>query len=615
MATVGACWCSWAVAAMRRLFSQLIFLALVTVSTAAPAGAEKRIALVIGNSTYKHAGVLTNPKNDATDMSAALKKVGFQVIDGFDLDKTSFDRKIREFANTLSGADAGLFFYAGHGLQVSGQNYLVPIDAELATAASLEFEMVRLDVVHRIMEQAAPTNILFLDACRNNPLARNLARVLGTRSAEIGRGLAAVESGSGTLISFSTQPGNVALDGSGRNSPFAAALSKQISSSSDDLSALLIAVRNEVMNVTQRKQVPWEHSALTGRFYFSAPRQPPAALTPPTPAWRLSEAAEAWDRTKETTNVAALELFVGRYKDTYYADLARLRIVELKSIVTVPSPPPRPAQADRDFELGERYLYGRGVPRDYGKARELYEKAAAAGHGGGLNALGSLYRNGWSVPQDYAKARQLYEESAAKGHGYAMSNLGFLYREGFGVPPDYSKAREWSEKSAAVGNPAGFSELGVLYERGHGVPQDFAKARDLYQKAAAGGNGYGMNNLGRLYQSGRRGPQDYTKAREWYEKAAAQGNRYAKANLASLPQAIGGPVDDARAAKVVLELAKANDDEIIGDLRGDMRQWAQSIRTEIKRELTRLGHYSGPIDDKWDDITRAAVSKYLGRSK
>ena len=255
---------------MVRLLARVLFATYLTVFSVAVAIADKRVALVVGNSAYKHAGELTNPRNDAADVSAALKKIGIQVIEGFDLDKASFDRKVRDFANVLVGSDAGVFFYAGHGLQVAGQNYLVPIDAELKTAASLEFEMVRLDVVHRVMEQAAPTNVLFLDACRNNPLARNLARALGTRSAEIGRGLAPVESGSGTLISFSTQPGNVAIDGSGRNSPFAAALAKQISTTSDDLSAQLIAVRNDVMAATQRRQVPWEHSALTGRFYFTA---------------------------------------------------------------------------------------------------------------------------------------------------------------------------------------------------------------------------------------------------------------------------------------------------------------------------------------------------------
>jgi formylglycine-generating enzyme required for sulfatase activity len=290
-----------------------------------PAQAEKRVALVIGNSAYQHTPTLINPKNDATDMVAALKMHGFQVLEGFDLDKAAFDRKVRDFAVALSTAQVGVLFYAGHGLQVSGHNYLVPIDAQLFSASALDFEMVRLDLVHRTMEREAQTNILFLDACRDNPLARNLARAMGTRSAEIGRGLAHVESGVGTLISFSTQPGNVALDGTGRNSPFAGALVKQLTSTNDDLFAILVAVRNDVMRETQRKQVPWEHSALTGRFYFSG--SPPTSQPPPA---RLSDAAEAWDRTKDTTSVAVLEAFITRYKDTLYAELARARVEGLK---------------------------------------------------------------------------------------------------------------------------------------------------------------------------------------------------------------------------------------------------------------------------------------------
>jgi len=257
-----------ALPAMRRI-GWVAFALLGAMLAAAPAAqAEKRVALVVGNSAYQHAGRLTNPANDAADVAAALNKLGFQVIEGFDLDKAAFDRKVRAFAGALKGADAGVLFYAGHGMQVAGENYLVPIDAKAEDATALEFEMLRVAMIHRIMEQQTHTNILFLDACRDNPLARNLARGMGTRSTDVGSGLARIESGVGTLISFSTQPGNVALDGAGRNSPFAGALVKQLHSSTDDLGAMLIAVRNDVMKETQRKQVPWENSALTGRFYF-----------------------------------------------------------------------------------------------------------------------------------------------------------------------------------------------------------------------------------------------------------------------------------------------------------------------------------------------------------
>jgi uncharacterized caspase-like protein len=170
--------------------------------------------------------------------------------------------------------------------------------------------MVRLELVLQTMQRETKTNLLFFDACRNNPLAYTLARVMGARSLQIGRGLAAVESGAGTLISFSTQPGNVALDGTGRNSPFTGALVRQLETSNEDLNAILIAVRNDVMRQTDRQQVPWEHSALTRRFYFD-----PAVQAPdPTPATqsKLSEGPEAWSVTKESATFAILDAFVAR---------------------------------------------------------------------------------------------------------------------------------------------------------------------------------------------------------------------------------------------------------------------------------------------------------------
>jgi caspase domain-containing protein len=322
---------------MRTVIALLLLLLLPTPF----AHAGKRVALVIGNSAYQHTPKLDNPKNDAVDMAAALRQLGFEVVEGIDLDKRGFDQKVLAFAAALKGSDVGVFFYAGHGMQVAGQNYLVPTDAKAEAAETLDFEMVRVDVVQRIMERLTNTNILFLDACRDNPLARNLARSMGTRSAEVGRGLAIVEAGIGTLISFSTQPGNVALDGTGRNSPFAGALVKFMSSSNNDLSAILIAVRNDVMKETQRKQVPWEHSALTGQFYFrETPALAPAAPPPPSQPDQ-GELERAWKFIKETKDQAQLEAFIKRFPDTPYAVMARARLEELKTKV---APAPAPSQ-------------------------------------------------------------------------------------------------------------------------------------------------------------------------------------------------------------------------------------------------------------------------------
>jgi hypothetical protein len=317
-----------------------------------PIAAQRRIALVVGNSAYRHTPLLENPKNDAADMSAALKKLGFHVIEGFDLDKEAFDGMVRDFGVALKGADVGLFFYAGHGMQVSGHNYLVPVDATLTNVSSLDMEMVRLDLVYQTMEKGARTNLLFFDACRDNPLARNLARAMGSRSLEIGHGLAPVETGAGTLISFSTQPGNVALDGTGRNSPYSAALVRQLGAPNEDLNSILIAVRNEVMRQTDRRQVPWEHSALTRRFYFSSAEQSSASAA--ATQLGFNEAAEAWNVTKDTVSFALLDAFVARYADTFFAELARARIEELKRLTPrLPSPAigARPLPSlDRDWQ-------------------------------------------------------------------------------------------------------------------------------------------------------------------------------------------------------------------------------------------------------------------------
>src|SRR5215813_4680668 len=430
---------------MVRTVTVLVLLGLLSL----PAHAQKRVALVIGNSAYQHTPRLENPKNDAADMAAVLKQLGFQVIDGFHLDKTAFERKVRDFSVAWRTAEVGLFFYAGHGLQVGGQNYLVPVDAKAETADALDWEMVRLDLVQRTMERAVSTNIIFLDACRNNPLARNLARAMGTRSADIGGGLAAVESGVGTLISFSTQPGNVAQDGAGRNSPFTGALVKRIAESNDDLSALLIDVRNDVRKETQNRQVPWEHSALTGRFYFNPAARPASSAAPATQSAQPqpSDAAQAWPLAERSTDPAVLEAFINYYGDTFYGAMARSRLAELKrQQVAVAEPPKAPPslpsanssagtapspQADEN-EMRTRYaaLVGQGgtsiFKRDYDGAIAEYSEAirlipanALAFFGRGL-AYGRKGDHDRAIA-DYSEAIRLDPKYAIAFHNRGMA--------------------------------------------------------------------------------------------------------------------------------------------------------------------------------------------------
>ena len=296
--------------------------------------------MVIGNSAYEHTSKLPNPRNDASDLAAVFKRHGFQVLEGFDLSKPAMEAKLREFARALGANQVGVFFYAGHGLQVSGTNYLVPVDAKLEDASGLDFELVRLDLVQRTMEREASTNIIFLDACRDNPLARNLARAMGMSSLEIGRGLAQTQGGVGTLISFSTQPGNVALDGVGRNSPFADALVTHLTAAKYDLSAILIDVRNDVMRATMDRQVPWEHSALRGRFYFSA-ASTTDTLVPPVQPQLVSPAetrtARDYELAAKVGTKEAWDAFLLAHPSGFHAELARVN----RAKVAIPQNTPK----------------------------------------------------------------------------------------------------------------------------------------------------------------------------------------------------------------------------------------------------------------------------------
>ena len=316
---------------MLRSFRYFAVLVLAWLGVAETAVAGKRVALVVGNSAYKYAPQLGNPRNDATDIVAELKKFGFEVIEGRDLDKAGMDRTIHQFARALSGAEVGLFFYAGHGLQVGGQNYIVPVDAKLEDASGLDFETIRLDLVQRTMERETRANVLFLDACRDNPLARNLARAMGTRSGQIGRGLATMEAGVGTLISFSTQPGNVALDGGGRNSPFASALVKQLAGSKEDLSTLLIKVRNDVLAATNDRQVPWEHSALRAKFYFREAPSPASEVPLSTmPTYEQQAELSYWNTIKDLNDQLAFRSYLDHYPNGAFSKLAAVLLEKVK---------------------------------------------------------------------------------------------------------------------------------------------------------------------------------------------------------------------------------------------------------------------------------------------
>jgi formylglycine-generating enzyme required for sulfatase activity/uncharacterized caspase-like protein len=282
--------------------------------------AEKRVALVIGNAAYQHVPRLDNPLNDARLMAETLRGLGFTLIGGgpqVNLDKSSFDRVVLAFGQALQGSDVGLFYYAGHGVQVRGGNYLVPVGANPTREADVDFQMLDTNLVLRQMEDAGTKlNLIVLDACRNNPFAGR-----GLRATD--GGLAQMRAPEGTLISFATQPGGVAQDGD-RNSPYTLALAQAMKKPGLDIFRTFNEVGLAVSGATGGAQQPWVSlSPIKGDFYFSG--APAIIAAPPS-----SEAERAWALIRDTTNVAVLEAFINQFGSTVHGAVARVRLDELR---------------------------------------------------------------------------------------------------------------------------------------------------------------------------------------------------------------------------------------------------------------------------------------------
>jgi uncharacterized caspase-like protein len=242
----------------------------------APAVRGTRMALIIGNGAYAHVKALPNPPNDARAVARSLRDIGFTVSEGVDLDRAAMQKMTRDFLREAARAQVAVVYYAGHGVQVDGRNYLIPVDVELKPGTGMTEAMIDMDTIMAGLDDQVRTNILIFDACRNNPMAQQVASAAANRGIEGASGLAAPTSlgagatlGAGTLIAFATAPGQVALDGEGANSPFSAALSRHLGTPGLEVQQMLTRVRAEVVSTTKSKQVPWSNSSLLGEVYLA----------------------------------------------------------------------------------------------------------------------------------------------------------------------------------------------------------------------------------------------------------------------------------------------------------------------------------------------------------
>ena len=296
-----------------------------------PALADKRVALTIGNSAYKSVPALANPVNDATAVTALLKGAGFDVVESrTDLGVAEMRRAISNFSELASDADVAVVYYAGHGMEVDGSNYMIPVDAALKRDIDVDDEAVPLDRILRILDPVKRLRLVILDACRDNPFAGSMKRTLGTRA--VTRGLAKVEPAlSDTLIAYSAKAGSVAADGDGPNSPFTAALLKYIASPGLDVRLAFGNVRDEVMRTTRNRQEPFVYGSLGGSrvALVPGPEGPAADSAKPLDQAKLELAF--WETIKDEKNPLLFQAYLNRYPKGVFADIATIMLRQQKT--------------------------------------------------------------------------------------------------------------------------------------------------------------------------------------------------------------------------------------------------------------------------------------------
>jgi len=419
----------------------------------------RRVALVIGNSDYASVSRLTNPKNDATAVAQRLIDFGFSVTLLLDVGKADFEEQIRKFADSLNGAEAAVFFYAGHGLQIDGRNYLVPIDADISNEADLPFQLVAVDIALQRLASQRITSIVVLDACRNNPFSKKLAKQLGRRANAVGEGLASIYASKDTLISFSTQPGNVALDGDGPNSPFTKALVDHIDTPNADVMGVMRDVRRDVIKSTNDRQVPWDTSSLVHEFFFH----------------RLAQTvvADAGDK-KQNSRDDALNIKRMMPPDENPVLTGKPPITLCDQIAASPTDPERVTEGsvfgDFDGPAGIsacraalakypntprfEFQLARSLQKTkaFEEAATIYSGLVKRGYFAALVNYGWLLSNGEGVGRDEQAGVRLYLLAAQQGDKFGMFNVAMAYDSGQGLPFNPSQAAAWIYAALRLGH-------------------------------------------------------------------------------------------------------------------------------------------------------------------
>jgi len=428
-------------------------------ATAAVA-ANDRIALVFGMADYRHLPTLTNTRNDAEAISETLEGIGFDVTLSVDASAAEMQQLLDDFAFKSEVADLALIYFAGHGIEVQGENFLIPVDAQVSSNRDVQSQSPSLKNLLAAVDRARKMRIVILDSCRDNPLGDSIdlagaetpqSSTSETTATRGGGGLAAAKPDRGTLVAFAAKDGQVALDGSGNNSPFALSLMEKMTQPGLEISLMFRQIRDSVLDRTGNLQEPHTYGSLTGiPFYLAGPADGEGQLDG-------SDAARAWASLRPDQEEQLLAL----------ADLGDTRSM-----------------------LGLAYMRlnpneGRFDPK---AAVDFLTRAADAGSPEAQFELAKLYERGTGVQQDEARALELYRVAASQDFADAINDLGFMhYQGGLGLPADPGKALRYFERAADLRHPQAQFNFAALIDDGHipsKGPADAAKY--LYEALRSG---------------------------------------------------------------------------------------------------------------------------------
>ena len=629
-----------------RFVAKLIVVFAVLSGFAAPAWAESRVALVVGEGGYRSLSPLENPPNDAKDVGDALKALGFDTEVLVDADLATLRRSVAAFAKKAEKSDAAMIYYGGHGLRIMQSNFLVPVDAEFHSAADVTARSYPLDDMMAALSKGTGVKLLFLDACRNNPIK-------GVDVPGLGQGLAEAQDYQGFFIAYATSPGFVAYDGAGRNSPFAQAFLSHVATPGADVSNLMISVRRDVSVSTGGEQLPWDTSSLTQPFFFAGatgaevspegllwqaaakdrdrnlleiyldryPKGPHSndaralvgQFTPATASRRSASEVEAdlWRLTLSSRQRSLAELYLARYPEGSHAKDAKALLSSLEAADAAANNPAAtcerlatvPADATAVAAGVDFSTLAAHASTALDACRAAVEKQPEIAHYQALLAR-TLYASG-----QYDEAISFYRKAADGGDARAMVSLGLLMEAGDHVGKDIKGAYALYGKAAERGSADGAINLGFALAQGQFVDKDVPRAYALFKKASDAGSARATYDLATLVESGVGGnPAD---ALALFKLAASQGEPAAhRAAAVLLDEGRSGPRDPKSAAHELLACVGADSGACYNELVAKSQSWSLDTVKGVQALLKAANYYSGPIDGRAGPTLAPALKQW-----